>query len=67
MTLILLLPGNNWANGYCNYGSTMEAELVDAVKVIADQICSISTVLVLMSSAGGLCCFWADLQFQVIL
>ena len=31
----------------------MEEELVDAVKVIADQIPSISTVLILMSSAGG--------------
>ncbi|KAL5269917.1 hypothetical protein ACHWQZ_G003401 [Mnemiopsis leidyi] len=45
--------GNNWANGYCNFGSSMEEELVEAVKVISDQIPSISTVLILMSSAGG--------------
>ena len=45
--------GNNWANGYCNYGSSMEEEIRDAVRVISDQLPSISTVFILMSSAGG--------------
>ncbi|XP_063683557.1 tubulin delta chain-like [Bolinopsis microptera] len=45
--------GNNWANGYCNYGTKMEEEIVDAVRVISDQITSVSVVLILMSSAGG--------------
>ena len=45
--------GNNWANGYCNYGNSMEEEIMDAVRVISDQISSISTVFILMSSAGG--------------
>ena len=32
----------------------MEDEIVEAVRVISDQITSVSVVLVLMSSAGGL-------------
>ena len=52
--LHLLNPsGNNWANGYCHYGATMHDDIVEAVKVISDQIYSVSTVIILMSSAGG--------------
>ena len=45
--------GNNWANGYNNFGVVLKDEICHAVRLISESLSRVSCVYLIMSCAGG--------------